>query len=213
MILYFNQENIDDRIISKAIHTLDNDGLIAYPTDSSWAIGCSSLSKLAIDKLKKLKGVFRKVPITLICSHISQITDIAELSNSNFKIIKRYTPGPYVFILRAQSCIEKVVNMKRVEIGVRIPSSKLLNQIIERYGHPIFSITASKKMIGKSNSDDEYNDFYKEENLFDYGCEIEEIKEVDLILDSGEELPKVFTTVVSLLEEELQILRQGVGVL
>ncbi|HRU45105.1 MAG TPA: Sua5/YciO/YrdC/YwlC family protein, partial [Spirochaetota bacterium] len=94
MILYTNDDNIDNRIIKRAAEALKDGALVAYPTDSCWGIGCSTTSKIAIEKLRKLKKDFRNYTPTLICSEISQITLVAELNNRNFKFIKKYVPGP-----------------------------------------------------------------------------------------------------------------------
>lgn len=207
MIEYINENNIDDRVLNKAISILHNDGIIAYPTDTSWGIGCSVHSSKGIDKLRKLKGTFQNYTLTMICSNISQISDVAELNNSNFKIIKQHIPGPFVFILPALKNIKKKVNMKRIEIGVRIPSRLVTKSIIETLECPIFSITASKIMT----SHDWWDNAYAEENLFQEGWELEDIYEIDLILDAGEPLLKVLSTVIDLTGEEPNILRQGVG--
>jgi tRNA threonylcarbamoyl adenosine modification protein (Sua5/YciO/YrdC/YwlC family) len=207
MIEYIILKNIDDRIINKTINILKQGGLIAYPTDTSWGIGCSVLSRNGILKLRKLKGDFQNYTLTLICSNISQISDVAELNNSNFKIIKKHTPGPYVFILPAKNKIEKKVNLKRIEIGVRIPLNPVPISIVNELQNPIFSITASKNMTSR----DWWNIRYAEENLFECGWELENINEIDLIIDSGEPLPKVLSTVVDMTKDEINIIRHGIG--
>jgi tRNA threonylcarbamoyl adenosine modification protein (Sua5/YciO/YrdC/YwlC family) len=207
MIEYINKDNIDDRIVNNAIEILEEGGLVAYPTDTSWGIGCSVISSKGILKLRKLKGDFYNFTLTLICSNISQIADVAELNNSNFKIIKKYTPGPYVFILPAKNKIEKKVNMKRMEIGVRIPSNPIPIRLVTELGHPIFSITASKVMTSR----EWWNISYAEENLFECGWELESIEEIDLILDAGDPLPKVLSTVVNMTEDTISIIRHGIG--
>ena len=207
MIEYVIESNIDDRILLRAKDILDEGGLVAYPTDTSWGIGCSSHSKKGVEKLRKLKGDFQNYTLTLICSNISQISEVAELNNNNFKIIKKYTPGPYVFILPALYNIEKKVNMKRIEIGVRIPSNQIPIKIIEKIDCPIFSITASKIMTSR----DWWDAKYAEENLFECGWELEYIDELDMIIDSGEPLPKILSTVIDMTSEELEIKRYGSG--
>lgn len=207
MIDYIIPGNIDDRVLLKAKRILDDGGLVAYPTDTSWGIGASVQSNRGIERLRKLKGDFHKYTLTLICSNISQISQVAELNNFHFKIIKKYTPGPFVFILKAQYNIEKKVNMKRLEIGVRIPDYPVPIKIIETLGNPIFSITASKIMTSR----DWWDIRYAEENLFESGWELEDIPEIDMIIDGGEPLPKVLSTVVDMTEEDIKITRQGIG--
>ncbi|MBP7553444.1 MAG: threonylcarbamoyl-AMP synthase [Spirochaetes bacterium] len=209
MILYTNDDNIDSRIIKKAVEALKDGALIAYPTDSCWGIGCSTTSKIALEKLRKLKKDFKNYTPTLICSEISQITLVAELNNRNFKFIKKYVPGPYVFILPALDSVEKTINQKRVEVGIRIPSVSIPRKIVEELGYPIFSVSASRKMADKSL----WDDAYAEENLFVSGWELEDIHEIEFIIDAGEELPKRLTTVVDLSGDDIEIKRQGIGAL
>ena len=208
MIEYVIPSNIDDRILLKAKRILESGGLVAYPTDTSWGIGTSVHSTKGIEKLRKLKGDFHNYTLTLICSNISQISQVAELNNYNFKIIKKFTPGPFVFILKAEYHIEKKVNMKRMEIGVRIPGHPVPIKIIETLGNPIFSITASRIMTNREWWDAKY----AEENLFESGWELEDIPEIDMIIDGSEPLAKVLSTVIDMTEENIKIMRQGIGI-
>lgn len=207
MIRNIVKHNIDNRILDEVAKAMSIGKIIAYPTDTSWAVGCSASSKEGINKLRKLKGDFKQYTPTLICSKISQISSVAELTNNNFKIIKRYTPGPYVFILPALNIIKKRVNMKRIEIGVRIPSNPVPIAIVNWLDSPIFSITASKKM----GSHDWWTPEYAEDNLYEYGWELEEIKEISIILDTGERLIKNLSTVIDLKEGQIDIIRHGIG--
>jgi len=209
LVEYVNLENINDRIIKRAVNILKDGGLVAYPTDTSWGIGCSVHSKPGIERLRKLKGDFKNYAITLLCSKISQISELTELNNANFKLIKKYTPGPFVFILKALDTIEKKINMKRFEIGVRIPANKIPIAIVEELGSPIFTITASKKMTDNTL----WTEKYAEENLFEYAYELEDIKELDMIIDPGEPLPKILSTVIDLTKEEIKIVREGAGII
>ncbi|MBN2736770.1 MAG: threonylcarbamoyl-AMP synthase [Spirochaetales bacterium] len=207
MIEYVIETNIDDRILKKAAELLNNGGIVAYPTDTSWALGCSIHSKEGIQKLRKLKGDFKKHPLTLICSNITQISDVAFLSNSQFKIIKHYAPGPYVFILKALPKIEKKVNIKRMTLGIRIPQNPVPLKIIETLGCPIFSITASRNMAFQGW----WDKHGAEGNLFEGGWELEYINGLGMILDTGDPLPKYLATVLDLTDEELVVVRQGIG--
>lgn len=207
MIYYVNEFNIDDRILDKLCKVLDDGGIFACPTDTNFSIFCSTTSKNGISKLKKLKGNSSHFTFTLFCSSISQINDYAELDNRNFKIIKHYIPGPYVFILPTLQSTEKKVNMKRNEIGVRITNLPILQKIIEKYSTPLFGITASKQM---SNSH-WWDKIFADENLFEFGWELEEIIELDIIIDSdsGEPHSKVLSTVVDLTKDDVTVLREG----
>ncbi len=211
MIETINFDNIDDRVLIRAKKILDNNGLVCVPTDTSFSIVCSPNSKLGIDKLKNLKGKGTQFTMTLICCSISQVNEYAELSNSNFKILKKYTPGPFVFILPTIHSTEKKLNMKRAELGVRIPDSKPVTELIKLTGYPLFAITASKSMLESGW----WHEDFAEQNLFEYGYEMEDIREIEMIIDNNTNEPhmKIQTTVVDLQEEELTIIRLGAGIL
>lgn len=207
MIEYVVETNINDRILAKAVNLLKEGGLVAYPTDTSWAIGCSIHSKEGIEKLRKLKGDFKKHPLTMICSNISQINDVAFLSNQQFKTIKHYSPGPYVFILQALPKIEKKVSIKRMTLGLRIPNHAVPTSLVDALECPLFSITASRNMAFQGW----WDKHGAEGNLFEGGWELEYINGLGMILDTGEALPKYLATVMDLTEEEPAIIRQGIG--
>ncbi len=207
MIEYVIEESIDKRSLKKAVDILNSGGLVAYPTDSSWSLGCSAFSSSGLDKLKKLKGKEPFVP-TLLCSEISQISEFVQLQNGPFKIIKKLIPGPYVFILEPHHFLEKKMGIKRLELGIRIPSHKVPRALIDLLGHPLFSITASKKMTEEGW----WDSVFAEENLFEYGYEVEDIPSIQMVLDTGEPLPKYLTTVISLKDDTPELLRQGIGI-
>lgn len=207
MIEYVYENNIDDRILKKACNVLDRGGLVAFPTESSWSIGCSVNSKEGLSKLRSLKGGKKITSISVLCSSISQIQDMATLSNSHFKLIKQYTPGPYVFILSAKSKIEKVIGMKRAEVGVRIPGNNIPFKLIESHEAPLFVITAAREIAEGENWDYEFT----RDNLFHFGWEVEEIPGLDMVLDTGEELPTNLSTVIRLTEDEPEMIREGIA--
>lgn len=210
MIEYVQPHNPDDRIIKKAVSILQDGGLVAYPTDSSWAIGCSSESNKGLDALARLKDS-KKSKFTLLCSTISQISEVAVVNNETFKIIKKYTPGPVVFILEPRKNIEKKIGIKRAEVGVRIPDSQIPIRMVEELGSPLFTVTASKAMLDMEDMTDEYiwDNAYTEETLFECGWELEEIASVQLIIDSGEALEKSLSTVIRIEDGNAEIIRQG----
>ncbi|MDA3849926.1 MAG: Sua5/YciO/YrdC/YwlC family protein, partial [Spirochaetaceae bacterium] len=166
-------------------------------------------SKVGIDKLRKLKGGLKDFTMSVLCGNIKQIEEIAKLSNIHFKLIKRLIPGPYVFLLPAKKHIEKQINMKRVEIGIRISSHPIPQAILSVHDTPLFVITASRQMTNK----DWWNESFATENLFEYGWELEDISGLDMIIDTGESLHRELSTVIDLREDEITILRQGAGTL
>ena len=159
------KHNIDHRVITKACEILRNDGIIACPTDTNWSLFAHIDSKIAIKKLKDLKGGINTFVFTLVCSSLSTINQFVEFSNANFKILKHYSPGPFVFLLPALHNTQKKIDMKRKELGVRIPTNPIPIAILEELQAPVLAITASKEMENNHWWDSDF----AEENLYEYG--------------------------------------------
>jgi tRNA threonylcarbamoyl adenosine modification protein (Sua5/YciO/YrdC/YwlC family) len=198
---------------------LEEGGLAALPTDTSWSIVCSLHNIKGIKKLRKLSGERDERHFTLLCSSISQFSEICNVDNSRFRLINRLSPGPYVFIIRTLPGAEKTLDIRRREAGVRIPDYPVPLRLIETLGHPLYSITAKKSMIEDSEREPETNieadaemPPIPEDELFESGWELENINGIDLILDSGEERERIFSTILNLCEDEVRVLRQGAGV-
>jgi len=223
MTSYLVPSNIDDRVINRAVKILEDGGLIALPTDTSWSIVCSIKSSAAIKKLRKLSGERDELHFTLLCSSISQFVEVCMLDNTRFRLINRLSPGPYVFILKTLPRIEKTLEIRRHEAGLRIPNHPIPIRLIETLKQPLYSITAKRSMT----DGDEWETYADEETtaelhgkqmpqipedqLFESGWELEGIEGVDLILDSGEERERIFSTILDLTTDEIKILRQGAG--
>jgi len=176
--------NIDDRVINRAATLLEDGALIALPTDTSWSIVCSIKSPAAIKKLRQLSGERDERHFTLLCSGISQFSEMCNLSNSRFRTINRLSPGPYVFILKTQKGTEKVLDIRRHEVGVRIPDNPVPIRLIETIGCPLYSITAKKSMTvhgGPETFGDEQADTelppIPEKQLFESAHELADIKD------------------------------------
>ena len=219
MLEYIVPSNIDDRILNRAGRMLENGSLIALPTDTSWSIVCSIKSPAAIKKLRKLSGERDERHFTLLCSSISQFGELCKLDNTRFRLINRLTPGPYVFILKTLCGTEKFLDIRRQEVGVRIPDYPVPIRLIETLEHPLYSITAKKSMTGSDESEFSHHEesgtelpSIPEEELFESGWELEDIDGIDMILDGGEERERIFSTILDMCTEEIKILRQGAGI-
>ena len=253
MIEYVFPTNINDRVLVKAARVLEGGGLAALPTDVSWNLVCSLKSPTGIKKLRKLSGERDERHFTLLCSDISQFGELCSLDNTRFRLIKRLSPGPYVFILKTLSGTEKALDIRRREVGVRIPGHPVPLALINTLGHPLYSITAKKSMqddcmrgvhtppIRKYVPRDKYltktttpslrgevvdMEFFHtagdvadisemppipEEDLFEGGWELEGIEGVDLVIDDGEERERVFSTILDISGDEIELLRRGAG--
>ncbi|MDR1100368.1 MAG: L-threonylcarbamoyladenylate synthase [Treponema sp.] len=223
MIEYVVSTNIDDRVLVRAIQVLEDGGLLALPTDTSWSLVCSLKSRKGIKKLKSLSGERDERHFTLLCSNISQFGELCSLDNTRFRLIKRLSPGPYVFILKTLLGTEKALDIRRREVGVRLPDHPLPLHLIQNLGQPLYSITAKRSMTagnrvaGEGGSPQSAGEDKSElppipeEDLFEGGWELEDIEGLDLILDGGEERERIFSTILDLSGDEARLLRQGAG--
>ena len=214
MIEYIVPGNIDDRVLAKAVSLLCEGGTVAIPTDTSWSVVCSMNSKTGIKRLKDLSKEKNERHFTLLCSDISQFGDFCSLDNTRFRLIKRLTPGPYVFVLKTLLGTEKALGLKRSEIGVRLPDYPVPLALIDALGCPLYGITAKRSMIEDddfSEGEEDFSAFYSEETLFDGGWEMDDIRGLDLILDSGEDRNRIFSTVLDISSGDILVLRQGAG--
>jgi len=217
MIEYVVPQNIDDRILARAVRVLEGGGLVALPTDTSWSLVCSLKSQAGIKKLRKLSGERDERHFTLLCSDISQFGELCSLDNTRFRLIKRLSPGPYVFILKTLLGTEKALDIRRREAGVRIPGHPVPLALIETLGHSLYSITAKRSMQEDFELDVEADGEgdglppIPEEDLFEGGWELEGIDGVDMVLDDGEDRERVFSTILDLSGEETRPVRLGAG--
>ena len=210
--------NIDDRVLSRAARILEGGGLAALPTDTTWCLACSIKSREGIKKLKSLSGERDERHFTLLCSDISQFGDLCSMDNSRFRMIKRLSPGPYVFILKTLLGTEKILDIRRKEAGVRIPDHPVPLALIETLAHPLYSITAKRSMIhgaddlhGSSGDADAELPPIPQEDLFDGAWEMEDIQGLDLIIESGEERERKFSTILDLSGDDVRMVRRGAG--
>jgi tRNA threonylcarbamoyl adenosine modification protein (Sua5/YciO/YrdC/YwlC family) len=208
MIEYIVPGNIDDRILAKAAKLLGEGGTVAVPTDTSWSIVCSMNSRDGLKRLRSLSREKDERRFTLLCSDISQFGEFCSLDNTRFRLIKRLTPGPYVFILKTLLGTEKTLGLKRQEIGVRLPDYSVPLALIDALGCPLYGVTAKREMLSTEEVDRDSTD---EETLFDWGWELEDIPGLGLVLDPGEDRKRIFSTVLDLSSGEVQVLRQGAG--
>lgn len=212
MIEQISKNNIDNRAIKRVCEILCNDGIVACPTDTNWSLFAHINSKTAIEKLKKLKGGTNTFVFTLVCSSLSTINQFVEFSNANFKILKHYCPGPFVFLLPMLHSTQKKIKMKYKELGVRIPTNPIPIAILEELQAPVLAITASKQM----ENNHWWDAAFAEENLYEYSNElfVLENKGVKAIIEdtSCDGLPKILSTVVDLTQNQPKIIRQGIGI-
>jgi tRNA threonylcarbamoyl adenosine modification protein (Sua5/YciO/YrdC/YwlC family) len=219
MIEYVSPNNIDDRVLSRGNALLREGGLIGVPSDTSWSLVCSMTSREGIKRLRRLSGERDERHFTLLCSDISQFGELCGMDNSRFRLIKRLSPGPYVFILRTLLGTEKTLGLRRREVGVRIPGHPVPLALIRALGAPLYSISAKRSMLreeeweGALSGEGEETELppIPEEDLFEGGWELEGIDGLDLVLDTGDEQLRIYSTILDLTGDAVKLLRQGAG--
>ncbi len=195
-VLQIIEDNINSRHIEEIVAVLRDGGIIVYPTDTVYAIGCDALNNQAIERICALKSMkSAKTNLSIICSDISEVAQYAKFDNTQFRLMKNNLPGPFTFIFPAMSKLPKAFKGRRT-VGIRIPENKIATAIEKELGHPILTTSVPAQ-------DD------------DYRCEPELIAEaletqVDIVVDSGRG-GLIPSTVVDCTGSEPEIIRQGKG--
>ncbi len=196
--LRIHPETPQPRLISQVAAMLRGGKVIAYPTDSSYALGCHIGDKTAMDAIRRLRGLEDQHNFTLICRDLSEIATYARVTNTAYRLIKSLTPGPYTFILRATREVpRRLQHPRRRTIGIRVPDNEICNALIDAMGEPLMSVTLM--LPG-----DEFPLADAEEIRDKIG------NRVDLIVDGGA-CGMDATTVIEWLDEEPVLVRQGKG--
>jgi len=199
MLLKLYNNNNSRRDLDHIAEVLNNGGVIIYPTDTTYAIGCHALKERAIERVCEIKGIDTKHHLLSVVSHdISSVSELVRIDNDTFRLMRDNLPGPFTFILPAGNRLPKIFK-NRKEVGIRIPDCSITREICEVLGAPLLS--TSLKVA--ENEDTEYMTLPE---LIDekYG------DRVDLIIDGGEGGTEM-STVVSCIDGELEIVRQGKG--
>lgn len=202
MLLKINPDNPEGRKIKQVVESLQEGGIIIYPTDTVYGLGCDIFNPKAVEKICRLRGLKpEKAMLSFICEDISQVADYAyQIDNEVFKVLKRNLPGPFTFVLRANNTVPKLFKNRKRTIGIRIPENNIARTIVQELGRPILSISLK--------SDDEILEYFTDPtDIFD-----DFKKLVDIVIDGGigNNNP---STVVDCTGDELEIIRQGSGVL
>jgi len=196
LILDIHQQNPQVRLISKVSETIQKGGIIAYPTDSGYALGCALGNKNAMEKIIKIRKLKRHHHFTLMLKDLSHVGEYAKLNNAGFRLLKKILPGAYTFILEGKKDIpNRLLNGNRKTIGVRVSSNIIVQSILADLVEPIMSV--SLIMQGY--------EFYN-------GNDVKTVlsNSIDLIIDSGH-CPPEPTSVIDISEDEIIILRRGAG--
>ncbi len=186
------------RLIRQAVEIIRNDGLVVYPTDSSYALGCHVGDKRGMERIRRIRDLDNRHNFTLMCRDLSEISTYAKVDNSSYRLLKSLTPGAYTFILKATHEVpRRLQNPKRKTIGIRVPDHPVTQALLDELGEPLMSSTLI--LPGKVMPETDANDI--RERLE---------HEVDLVIDGGH-CGVDPTTVVELVDGVAQVVRQGCG--
>jgi tRNA threonylcarbamoyl adenosine modification protein (Sua5/YciO/YrdC/YwlC family) len=144
MLLAIDLDHPEPRKVRRAVDVLVAGGVIAYPTDTVYGLGCDLTNKHAIDRLYAIKGMDRSHPLAFVCPDLSDIARYAMVDNQVYRVLRRYLPGPYTFILPATREVPKLVQMKRKNVGIRVPACEATRALARELSRPLISSTAAR---------------------------------------------------------------------
>ncbi|ABC77613.1 L-threonylcarbamoyladenylate synthase [Syntrophus aciditrophicus] len=196
MLLSINTQNPQTRLIKKVAEILRDGGIVIYPTDTVYGLGCNLFNKKGIEKIYEIKKRNKKQPLSFICADLKDISKYAQVTDFGYRIMKRHLPGPYTFILQASRLVPKIILPKRQTTGIRVPDNRICMALVAELGQPIISTSVKA-------ADDRYlNDPEEIESIFKH--------HVDVIINGGI-IAAEPSTIVSLIDDTVEVLRIGKG--
>ena len=195
-ILNVDPEHLRGRHIKRAVEILRQGGVIIYPTDTIYGLGCDITCKNAVEKIRLIKRRDAKKPMSFVCADLANVSQYAHVSNYAYRMLKRSLPGPYTFVLPATRETPRILQSKQKTVGLRIPDHPVPLAVIKELGNPIISTSANR------SNEEVLTDPYQLEEVMG--------SQVDLILECGQ-LPILPSSVISLVGDSAEILRHGQG--
>ncbi|MFN8355759.1 MAG: L-threonylcarbamoyladenylate synthase [Spirosomataceae bacterium] len=197
--LQIHPKNPEPRKIAQVVECLRDGGVVIYPTDTIYGMGCDIHNTRAIERIAYIKGIKpQKNDFSFICNDLSHIADYARVSNAAFKLMKKTLPGPFTFILDVNSRVPKILHTNKKTVGIRIPNHEIPRHIVKELGNPI--ITTSLK------DDDEILEYTTDPELI-----FEKYRhQVDLVIDGGYG-GNIPSTIVNATDDDFEVVRQGLG--
>lgn len=198
MLIKIYPENPNQREIDRVVDVLRDGGMVIYPTDTVYAIGCDAMNVRAVEKICQIKGVNpQKSNLSIICYDLSNISEYARVSNAAFKLMKKNLPGPFTFILPTSNELPKIYKHKK-EVGIRVPDNSIIRELVHVLGNPILTMS-----------------IHDEDDIIEYSTDPELINEkyedtVDIIIDGGYGGLEA-STVVNCTTDDFEVIRQGKG--
>jgi tRNA threonylcarbamoyl adenosine modification protein (Sua5/YciO/YrdC/YwlC family) len=198
MLIHIHPENPQPRLIRQVVDVLKGGGVIAYPTDTIYGLGCDIFQQKAVERICRIKGVDpQKAQLSFVCHDLSDLSHYArQLETSVYRLLKQYLPGPYTFILGASKQVPKILKSKRDTVGIRVPDNEIARHIVQELGNPILSASLPGDFV------EDYTDPEIIQDRFG--------KLVDLVIDGGIG-GMVPSTVIDLTSGSPEVVRLGAG--
>jgi len=196
MLVNINPETPHYRQLETVVEILKQGGIIAYPTDTYYGIGCDIMNKKAIQKIYRLKQRSEQKPFSFICSNLKNISEYAQVSNYAYKTMKRLLPGPYTFILKGSRMVPKIMLTRRKTAGIRVPNHSICIELVELLGNPIINTSATEPDGTIFSNPSLLHDHFK--------------NQIDIVIDGGM-VPDQPSSVISLIDDQPEIIRRGAG--
>jgi tRNA threonylcarbamoyl adenosine modification protein (Sua5/YciO/YrdC/YwlC family) len=196
MLININQQNPQQRLILKVVDILKNGGVVVYPTDTYYGIGCDILNKKAIERIYQIKQRNKSKPFSFICSDLKNISLYAKVSNYAYKTMKRLLPGPYTFILEGSKFVPKIMLTKRKTAGIRVPDNPICLNLVKELGNPVITTSATRP---------DGTIFHDASLIHEYFG-----NRVDVVVD-GSIVPGQPSSVILLINDVPEVIRKGLG--
>lgn len=196
-MLYINPDNPQARLIQKAADYLKQGGILCYPTDTVYGIGCDIFNQKAVKRIFQLKKRPKHKPFSFMCSSLKNVSIYCHVSNMAYRLMKKNLPGPYTFILPAMKIVPKILTTKQKTVGIRVPDNPISIALVESLGNPLLTTSAI---------------FNPDDPPMQEAFEIEDKigNQIDMIIDGGPVYPAP-STIVSLIDDTPVVLREGKG--
>jgi tRNA threonylcarbamoyl adenosine modification protein (Sua5/YciO/YrdC/YwlC family) len=201
MLIRINPDKPNSSEIDQVVKCLKDGGVIIYPTDTVYGIGCDINNKRAVEKVARIKNIdLKKANFSFVCADLSHISDFTKpISNPTFKIMKKVLPGPFTFILNASNNVPKLFSSKKKTVGIRVPDNNICKEIVKALGNPIMSTSVH------DNEEDDIQYITDPEMIHEKFHKI-----VDLVIAGGYGNNEA-STVVDCTSDDFEIIRQGLG--
>ncbi len=198
MLLSIHPDNPQPRLIRQVVDTLEKGGIIIYPTDTIYGLGCDIFQHKAIERICRIKQVDpKKAQLSFICNDLSHLSNYTkQITTATYRVLKEYLPGPYTFILPASKMVPKILQSKKDTIGLRIPDNRIAHAIVEALGRPILSASLPGDMVEDYTDPEVMHENFR--------------NEVDLVVDGGIG-GTVPSTVIDATKDDFDLIRPGAG--